>query len=108
MARFNPEMGDRYQGIVASNEGDDLPTSITVLQAQKIANIIAAGRRGHLAYQDATEDVIDFLETAALETLRDNMALGVQTTRSAAEIWSILDELPWPISGPPQDQPDTN
>lgn len=106
MARFDPEMGDRYQETVASNDGDDLPISITVLQAQKMANIIAAGRRGHLAYQDATEDVIDFLETTALETLRDTMALGVQTTRSAAEIWGILDELPWPISGPPQAQPD--
>lgn len=106
MARFDPEMGDQYQETVASNDGDDLPTSITVLQAQKMANIIEAGRRGHLAYQDATEDVIDFLETTALETLRDTMALGVQTTRSAAEIWGILDELPWPISGPPQAQPD--
>lgn len=106
MARFDPEMGDRFQETVASNDGDDLPTSLTVLQAQKIANIIAAGRRGHLAYQDATKDVIDFLETTALETLRDTMALGVQTTRSASEIWGTLDSLPWPPPGPPQPQPD--
>lgn len=106
MVRFNPEMGDWFQEQVASHPGDDLPVTLTMLQVRKILLIISAGQRGHLVYQEATDKAVAFLETAANETLRDNGLIDIQMTRTAADIWRELDELPWPIPGPPQTQPD--
>lgn len=99
---FDPAMGEWYQDAVASLPGDELPVAITVLQASKLAAIIAAGRRGHIAYQNATRTVVDFLEALALEAKHG--LVDVRLSRSAAQLWTELDELPWPIAGPPQPQ----
>lgn len=106
MATFDPEFADEYQQLITSNPGDEHPVTLTVLQAQKIVAILSAGRRGHQVYQEATDEVVNFLEAAALESLRTHENLDVTMTRSAADHWQVLDELPWPVAGPPRAQPD--
>jgi len=104
MARFDPEFADEYQQIVGSaHRGDDLPVALTVRQVQKAAIIIDAGLRGHEHYAKATVTVVRFLEAAATEAL-NGVALDVEQSRSAAEWWAEIDELPWPLPGPPRPQ----
>lgn len=83
----NPEM----QKLCAEpQEGDDNPTAITVIQAQKCAAIITAARTGNDAYQPLLKLAGDFLNAAALETVGARMAPATE------ELWSSLAATPWP------------
>lgn len=103
MARFDPAAADWYQQTIRANAGDQLPVPLTVLQAQKIVAIVSAGRQGHQVYADATAIALDFLEASALEALQGTH-VDVRLARGSAELWEVLDELPWPVPGPPRPQ----
>lgn len=93
---------DEYQKLLAEHsEQDDAPVRISRYQAQKCAAIITAGQNGHTIYLEATDTVARYLQALALELLPEI----THSTVASAELWKILDELPWPIPGPPKDQP---
>lgn len=93
---------DEYQALLnANDELDDVPVRLSRYQAQKCAAIIAAGQDGHAAYAEATVTVTQYLQALALDELP-----GISRTAiDSATLWQILDDLPWPMPGPPADQP---
>lgn len=93
---------DEYQKLLAGHdELDDAPVQLTRYQAQKCACILTAGQDGHTTYLDATDTVARFLQALALD-LTPGMS---RTEVGSAELWQILEELPWPAPGPPKAQP---
>lgn len=100
MTHFDP---DERQQVIADPQPDDRKLVLmTYLQALKCAAVIDAATDGHEAYQDALALVNAFLRAVAVEGVR-----GAGVIRpSSQEAWRVLDELPWPVSGPPRSQPD--
>ena len=93
---------DEYQKLLAEyDELDDALVLLTRYQAQKCAGILTAGQDGHTTYLDATDTVARFLQALALD-LTPGMS---RTAVGSAELWQVLDELPWPAPGPPKVQP---
>ncbi|MET0872427.1 MAG: hypothetical protein ABWX63_04940 [Paeniglutamicibacter terrestris] len=93
---------DKYQKLLAEpDELDNVPVHLTRHQAQKCAAIITAGQDGHAAYAEATSTVANFLQALALDMLP-----GISRTVTDSDtLWQILDDLPWPVPGPPAAQP---
>jgi hypothetical protein len=96
---------DQYQRIADTPDGhkDDEPIGLTVFQAEKLAAIISAGRRGFTVYDDNIEGVAMLLRTLALETVHGH---AFKPAMPSAEIWDALNTLPWPVPGTPRSQPD--
>ena len=93
---------DEMQKLLTERDStDDLPLGITRYQAQKSAAIILAALDGHAAYAEASATVAKYLQTLALEAFPGNH----RTPQSSTQLWKILDELPWPAPGPPEEQP---
>ncbi|GAA3325926.1 hypothetical protein [Paeniglutamicibacter sulfureus] len=92
---------DKYQGLLnAPDELDNIPVHLTRHQAQKCAAIVTAGHDGHAAYAEATVTVAKYLQALALDELPGLS----RTAADSATLWQILDDLPWPVPGPPADQ----
>ncbi|ANI93688.1 hypothetical protein [Dietzia timorensis] len=71
---------------------------ITVRQAQKIAAIMGAVARGHSGYTDALRDASWFLDAVVAEGRPHTVV-----SRSASELWAVVDAWPWPRPGKPKD-----
>lgn len=80
-----------------AHEGDDLPVQITVRQAQKIAAIMGAVARGHSGYTDALREASWFLDAVVAEGRPHTVV-----SRSASELWAVVDAWPWPRPGKPK------
>lgn len=93
---------DKYQELLAEpDELDNIPVHLTRHQAQKCAAIITAGHEDHASYTEATATVAQYLQALALDMLP-----GIsRTATDSATLWQILDDLPWPMPGPPAVQP---
>lgn len=71
---------------------------ITVRQAQKIAAIMGAVARGRSGYTDALRDASWFLDAVVAEGRPHTVV-----SRSASELWAVVDAWPWPRPGKPKD-----
>lgn len=83
--------------------GDDNPAALTAYQAQKCAAIVDAYNQGHDGWSEHVRTVVKFLHAAAIEGATKT-ALSIRP--STADLWPILDALPWPPAGSPAPQPD--
>lgn len=92
---------DNYQRLLnTADELDDIPIRINRQQAQKCAAILTAGLDGHVVYTEATVTVARYLQELALDMLP-----GIaRNATDSATLWKVLDDLPWPIPGPPSPQ----
>ncbi len=79
--------------------GDDDPSGLTRLQADKCAAIIRSYTRGHEGWRPHLATVANFMNATVLESMP-----GANCSPSAAELWSELDALPWPPPGGPRPQ----
>lgn len=92
---------DEYQKTLrAPIDGEDEPTGITVLQAQKVAAIVEAANDGHTGFAEYMPVVARYLHAAAIEAQSGE---GV-VRPTARESWAILDDVPWPPVGGPKPQ----
>lgn len=92
---------DKYQELLnAPDELDNIPVHLTRHQAQKCAAIITAGHEGHVAYDEATVTVAKYLQALALDMLP-----GISRATDSATLWQIIEDVPWPMPGPPAAQP---
>ncbi len=79
--------------------GDDDPSGITRIQAEKCAAIIQAYALGHHGWASHLPLVGRFMSAVCAANMP-----GVVCRPSAAELWSELDALPWPLPGGPRPQ----
>lgn len=95
----------QYQQLANTSDGpsDNKAVTITVFQAQKLAAILSAARRGFRVYEDNVYGVEILLRTLAYE---ESLGSSFDPHMSSQEIWAALDTLPWPPNGKPQTQPD--
>ncbi|WP_298807050.1 hypothetical protein [uncultured Pseudokineococcus sp.] len=96
---YELKVAEAFQHTVnGAHEGDDLPVQITVRRAGKIAAGMGSVARGHSGYTDALRDASWFLDAVVAEGRPHTVV-----SRSASELWAVLDAWPWPRPGKPKD-----